>query len=151
MNKQQELEAKIRSLLPELQGLSFGCRGRTEKGEFAIYVSEVRDVEGWWVWHNKTDALSLYGKRRFNSPEIIGHDITLEHVLKVLGVITGEYTAGNQSLSFMWAGEPYGSCIEFDYWDRENGEVLAYWQLGKTLSDQSQEVIEFLHPIICTK
>ena len=144
MKKQQELEAKIRSLLPELQELSFGCEVNFCSKKM-IFVGE--KWGNYWAIDEKGEQREL---RKAALSKIIGHDITLEHVLKVLGVITGEYTAGNQSLSFMWAGEPYGSCIEFDYWDRENGEVLACWQLCKPLSDQSQEVIEFLYPIICT-
>lgn len=149
----QQVESKIRELLPELMELDEGCT--VILGGLSLVVAQRYEDEYLLRGEYPSDHEVLSGaeiNRRLDNyySKIIGHKIILESVLKVLGVMSGEFT-NNKSLNINFAGLPYGHYVEFGYWQANKDEVFAKWQLGKTLDQQNPEVWEFLYTILCNQ
>lgn len=118
MNKQQELEAKIRELYEEIREQ---C-SHPECGEC--------DGTGYWQAYTSIKVHCKYCNGSGSEPRI-----TLEHVLRCLPNFAYSDVKG---------------FIEFHAQPQHYTRKAVYWQLGKTLNDQSQEVIDLLYPLICT-
>lgn len=151
MNKQtklQEVENKVRELCPELMELSFGCevhRPSSKDSAVFIYEKEVEDdtkQDSVFIFSNKK-GVELINAWWLIKDHIIGHPITLESVLKATG-LSGMY---------LTTGTDGRIILEYDGNNEEFIEmnVDIYWILGKSLSQQKEETIEFLHNILINK
>lgn len=136
----QKLTKIIQEANPELMELSFGCwfsddeiceviryLGVNHVGTHAFYVKSINDV-------------ALY-QGRFPKGKILGHPITLEHVL----------VAMNLASVFTWLVDCHGYfSAQHDVTERKI--ILANhntrWQLGKSYEDQSKEFKTFLLDIL---
>lgn len=142
--KRQAVEAAIKKAVPEIMELKFGCRVRKKflKTDFVYSVREY--FQTGTVLRQKRNTLGsvLWVGVLFDSNmrptdcdkldlEILGRPITLEDVLRAMP--TGGYNAK------MWLMN------DGTFWLTDDIE----WHLGKPLSEQSDEVIEFLHSILC--
>jgi len=138
MNNLQELKKKIQEEIPEILDLKKGCivlleEPMTWNGGY-IEECEITDAT------NK-DFVVFEGNRlidhaektiqRHDIKEILGRPITLEDVLRVM---PDGYRIDNRG--FILLGD---LCQE------------VMWQLGKTLDQQSPEVISFLYNLIVEK
>ena len=135
MTQLQELTEKIHTHCPELKLLTFGCELK----------SRYKGTRLWFLGHNQEEMENYYFgedciatqdqqffqddvNKEDNPYEILGHPITLEHVLKAIDAQSrqkGIYP------SFLLA----------------QGHE-AQWQLGKPLSEQSEETIKWLNGVI---
>lgn len=133
MNQMEELTAKIHKHCPELMELSTGCR---------VYDSKAID----WARDLVLLVYTPKGKLYFREPdgsvfhttssylkqiEILGHPITLEHVLKAIDEEAGS--------GFPW---------EIVACTTEVRKLVEMWNLTKPLSEQSPELIEWLNQIV---
>ena len=138
MSKHNELRDRINELCPELKKLEFGCE--------MIKKDELKD------WAKLVTLISYDGKRSrgyfreqdgsifslitdFKKFEILGKDPTLEDVL--MAISRRDFT------SFQYKetkkGRIYrGSLVE----------ILDLWELGKPLSQQSEETVEKILEIL---
>ena len=123
--KKSELEQSIRGHNPELTKVSVGCLIYHKKGRAYTKINGICEgvFRGGATFSGRVEERDTY--------TVIGHDIMLHHVL-------------------LWMGQFVGSK---GYGDLDGGnekiELLDLWQLRKeTLSEQSDEVIVFLHDYI---
>lgn len=145
MTKLEQLENKIRRECNFNCELGVGSRvfvnvqGRGSEG---IILQCTRD------WGKYEDGGKLWKVFNFKTGEayieysydltLIQPEITLDHVLK----------ASNCNIESAYPQVDQTMCLSAR--DENRNFKYAYWQLGKPLNDQSQETIDFLHPIICT-
>lgn len=163
MTALQELTAKIHKHCPELLELNFGCE--TNHG---IYLSDQKVFAGNELGRfidpetlETSSILGSYtdgedGERRLETLEdlvksgeleILGHPITLEHVLKAIGKGSSDYTIKDMQVAHR------GEVLDISVWgkseaDQQKIRPFMDWQLGKPLSEQSPELIEWLNQII---
>lgn len=147
LNTIQELTQKIHKHCPELLELSFGCVLRLPDTEFykdvpskdkceAIVLhcngggfnGEDYDGDFMRVYSPAWDKETSFEGTDELDMEILGHPITLEHILKVI----------NESDDNDAHNIP----------DETYEEVVWQWDWCKPLSEQSQETIEWLNKII---
>ena len=127
-NKQKEVESKIRELVPSLQELGVGCKVKTYQYEKEGSIEVIMDMD-------IDSAKFLCGGRDMcfiderDIDEIIGHPITLEHVLMAMRV-------------------RIDSAVEQQACERV---LLGKWKFGETLEKQSQFLIDLLHDLLIEK
>jgi hypothetical protein len=126
----QELTQKIHKHCPELLELSFGCRVGFKYHPSFSYVTE-DPLPG-------RDVMTQDGIFEQKQLEILGHPITLEHVLKAMAGTPTTYLV-DEGGGF-WRIEPNCEC--------EAITGAAFWLLTKPLTSQSPELIEWLNQII---
>lgn len=129
----QELTQKIHKHCPELLELSFGCAIKAKE------YQEVKEVVFISKGAYKTDGgfrLFAVEKQDETIVEILGHPITLEHVLKAFNGTKFGLKWHTQAVYFV---ESLGT--GYDKFSME-------WQLTKPLSEQSPETIKWLNEII---
>ena len=93
--EQQKAEAYVRTQIPELMELSFGCV--LEVQNYVVTVTLLEDRRTWtWIPENGeplSDFFGLAGSKVFfdekHIKKIIGHPIQLQHWLRVLGLVKG--------------------------------------------------------------
>ena len=136
--KLNELTEAIRKSIPRLMELSDGCVIKNERGtKYKIYYKENRYYN---VFNDETVSSSI-PKPLCKSYTIIGHEPLLNHVLEWRR-ITNNYRASFINDLF----------IDEDK-SNETGVIVEIdWDLSKSkLSEQSPELIDFLHDLIPNK
>jgi len=139
MTKDQKLEKikeKVVEACPEVMELGFGCEILVLKKHTVLAVTE-----------DGTPVINLYGgiasKGTF---KIIGHPITLEHILKTASE-KWRTSYGTNPVD----GKKHINVFGGDRVLRE-GEVLyslcSKWTLGQPLSSQTEETISFIYEIL---
>jgi len=125
--KLNELKAEIRKAIPRLMDLSDGCEIKTQSGtKYKIYLEEESFYN---CFNEKVVTTSMTKPLSTHSYTIIGHEPLLNDVLEYFL----EYTS-------------------LDFNTRQMAYILASWDLSKSkLSDQSPELINFLHDLIPNK
>lgn len=143
LNTIQELTQKIHKHCPELMELSFGCVIKNNNKEYRLdsnWCIETRSrnfINDYRVIRNEYNDWTEIDE---NSFVILGHPITLEHVLKAI------YAKGPE-----WKTRLTLECDgQFVVADGPFLEKTAYatWSLTKPLSEQSEETIKWLNKII---
>lgn len=132
MTPLESLTKKIHALLPELLELSFGCRITTKKWNSNYSIETITGTyHGEFV---EFDCLFRDGRIKANEiAEILGHPVTLEHVLKALGVVGHFYTLYSANENTCWVEIKKGS---------------EPWSLGLPLDKQNPETILFLDDLL---
>ena len=122
--KLNELTTEIRKAIPRLMELSDGCEIKTQSGtKYKIYLEEESFYN---CFNEKVVTTSMTKPLSTHSYTIIGHEPLLNDVLEYFL----EYTS-------------------LDFNTRQMAYILASWDLSKSkLSDQSPELINFLHDLI---
>ena len=125
--KLNELTTEIRKAIPRLMELSDGCEIKTQSGtKYKIYLEEESFYN---CFNEKVVTTSMTKPLSTHSYTIIGHEPLLNDVLEYFL----EYTS-------------------LDFNTRQMAYILASWDLSKSkLSDQSPELINFLHDLIPNK
>jgi hypothetical protein len=155
MSKHNELRDRINELCPELKKLEFGCK--------MIKKDELKD------WAKLVTLISYDGKRSrgyfreqdgsifslitdFKKFEILGKDPTLEDVMRA---IEKQYKDIGGGVDFNIGESSSGdSIIETTNYvspgelDEDNESFTFHWQLGKPLSQQSDETVEKILEIL---
>lgn len=138
------VEDKIRDLVPRLKELSFGCEVMMDQisGDRKFIERVTHDekygsifTQSGFQFIRDGDEFLLEDEH-FDS-KIIGHPIQLEDVLEAIENGTEYYL----SIESSWEDK-----IVF----RVNGiyESFIYWEYGKPLSEQSEELINFLYDLL---
>ena len=83
MNTKNKVEAKIRTLVPELMELSVGCRFLHREEEYTAGGFDVGRSE--WIAINKAGNRPIFEDINTGEMNIIGHPIHLESVLRAIG------------------------------------------------------------------
>jgi len=125
--KLNELTTEIRKAIPRLMELSEGCEIKTQSGtKYKIYLEEESFYN---CFNEKVVTTSMTKPLSTHSYTIIGHEPLLNDVLEYFL----EYTS-------------------LDFNTRQMAYILASWDLSKSkLSEQSPELINFLHDLIPNK
>jgi len=134
MKNLQSVTKTIQSAVPEIMELKFGCEIESKDG-----LRSKLNTEKWIYDYSLLRDWELKNKE----VKILGRPITLEDVLVALERV-GE--------SYMYKVTSDGHIYEIKR-ETEDGEYHIeptgkYWQLGKPLSDQSPECINFLDEIL---
>ena len=158
MTNLQKLKKAIIKEIPEIVelgiGLEFSWKARTNErtGHYTIVDFEGDKKKGTYICVHKerkrdVEDTAKFDERIFtdNNFKILGRDITLADVLRVLG---GDYYFG--------AGDGYFYKIVRDINDGDTQEVEMVrpgikWYANKDLSLQSGKTIRWLTKIICKK
>lgn len=143
MTHKEQVEKKIRELVPELQELSVGCHLRDKANNVVCLVCKERpwqktvQVVDWSGWLS-VGAINTHF-------EIIGHPIELRHVLRAIQESARWVFLGvaEDKLFFSRRKLANGESIE-------EGEPISY-NLTLPFSDQDPALYEFLHSILCGK
>lgn len=122
-----KLEQAIIKAVPEIMELKFGC-----KYSFTDPRYPGRAI-AWLNW-NESEIPDQKNKKDI---KIIGRPITLEDVLRVLKKNTDLW---------VYSVTVNGSIVEIN--NVEGVKKVSEWQLGKPLSEQSEETIKFLEELI---
>jgi len=136
MTNLQKLTKIIQEANPELMELSFGCEVTFEGSVGMPHINHSATV----LKTNASGTIEIYTgfpPKSVNKEEleILGHPITLEHVLVALKAKSkAEYS-----------NRP---TIELKDYKHAYTELLCFWQLTKPLSGQSEETINFLLEIL---
>lgn len=153
-----ELVEAIVKAMPEIMELKFGClvKMHDEISEFIqenpLVCMQCECTSGVHLkMPNQAGSMSpqSFCKHRFEEWfEILGRPITLEDVLKAKNSkIDADFA--------QWKDDeykpPYGTVgnIKKGLKRKYDEKLLAIWLLGKTLSEQSDETISFLHSLLC--
>lgn len=133
MTPRQQVEQAIREACPELQDLKFGCRVKirlTEGGgTIATYLGT--DPSGMILttfaeFHENKESI-----QRDLHYTIIGSPIHLEDVVRAMFIKNKSEHELTKRVQFI--------------------ELFTLYSLAKTYDQQSDELINFLHPILCGK
>jgi hypothetical protein len=135
----EKLEKRIRELVPSLQELSFGCEFKiyTEPVERLAYIKSYGDGYNTvcTVRKNGDVYTVLRPRSEIESWEILGHPIQLQDVMMAIEKKNDHFEKG-------WS-------ISIDGFFIKDGEMLPiWWDLGKPLNGQSEEVITFLNELL---
>lgn len=138
----QELTNKIHTLVPETMELRFGCRVRQSKtGAEGFLVGTPENENGFGYWFNSENTIYPILEEHIT---ILGHDITLETVLRALELVDSD--------TVMHYGISSSGEIMRDYYSKVGGRMWAYvvperptWHLGKPLHLQLEETITWLN------
>ena len=138
MNHLESLTEKLHALLPELLELTRGCKF-TYKDEPMVYIGRSRHgfvqaihSDG-FLWDTATQKDPEKLIKEF---KILGHEITLEHVMKALGIIGHYYTLNPHVVN-----DAQTCWIEV----KSNAD---FWIVGLPLHKQSPELHEFLDNLL---
>ena len=143
MKKLQKLTKIIQEANPELMELSFGCRVKNYGTEF-IWHHLDSHTEGM----NRALYENLQGtlldvqipNRAVEEFEILGHPITLEHVLVAIGDRDIQLGFAYLKEGILLMRQGFGT-------EKEPTDYVE-WQLTKPPHEQSEEVINFLLEVL---
>lgn len=152
--KLAELRSAIAKVCPEIMELSFGCRvlldgGYTPRGIHIVYhrnddVYEAANVGHTEIMTNETTSFTCSGRADYAKlREVLGHPIQLHHVLRAIDdkIESGDYHMDMDGAITIDEYDADGDCV--------NTEV-AKWNLSRpSLDEQTSELINFLHEVIC--
>ena len=132
-----QLHIRIAELVPGVKKLSFGCEVFIQNFHVSVTIIEDRRGQVWLPESGEpnVDFLGWTGHdiQYFNFDhikEIIGHPITLAHVLRAIVKVSPPFSQGIILSS------------------KDVKEILAVWNLSLNLDDQSTEVHAFIGKII---
>jgi len=133
MTTLEKLTNKIHELVPETVELSFGCWIQLKSHEVLRVTA-----------HDYPEIVCVEGTKQAFRPDdlkILGHPITLEHVLKAMN------SKFLLSLNMSYQSE---KVLELTMPTYINGELLrgSRWKLGKPLSKQSEQTINWFANIL---
>ena len=145
----QQLEQKIRQLVPSLQELSFGCEVRIiENSDWGHEVIKAYGDRTWWFDDSSMRFHPIFWRFDYieyvqnkNSVEILGHPIQLHHVLQAIALTIGDEYAWEQAIDT--TGQ-----FRTDWGDKRHEGSGIYWDLTLPLSGQSEEVVKFLNGVL---
>lgn len=151
MNKREQVEQAIREACPELKELRFGCvvlleGGYTPSGEHVVYhehdgVYEAANIGHTEILTNDTTSFKTYKTADYAVlKKVIGSPIHLEDVMRAIGdtKYTMDFRGFIERIA-LFSGDAYLH------------EPKAKYNLSLPFSEQSDELINFLHPILCGK
>ena len=125
-----QVAKRINELVPETMELSFGCRvevmfndGEVEHG-IIVGTEDNQKIQ----WDDGRVGVFLED----TVSKILGHPITLEHVLMAM-----------PDKIYINSDGSFGHFHKHDHFSPR-----VFWALGKPLSDQSQETIDFLGEVL---
>lgn len=136
MNKREQVEQAIREACPELQELKFGCLFRHEglrdfKGMFLGLVT----ANVYYTWRFGDEESGVVPNNlileKDEITEVIGSPIHLEDVVRAMFIKNKSEHELTKRVQFV--------------------ELFTLYSLAKTYDQQSDELINFLHPILCGK
>ena len=150
MTNLEKIRQKIIEAVPEIVALKFGCEIECRFGRGI--VSGESDIHG-MLAYIKGDGTYHSGEIGGNV-RIIGRQITLEDVLQAVGerLREGKFdkVIGVTDVGTFWVGYNDKGMRRMDLMmDNEGGFIN--WLLGKPLTDQSPEFINFLYNIFYGK
>lgn len=139
MTQLQELTNKIHTLVPETMELRFGCKVRQSKTEVeGFLVGTPENKNGFGYWFNSENTIYPILEEHIT---ILGHDITLEDVLRAIQ---------KSPKSSKIVVDDYG--VFWNIATLENSttsvDTKFHWEMGEPLHFQSEETIEWLNSII---
>lgn len=123
----EEVRAKVIEAVPEIVKFRFGCRVELD-GKKYTFCGIGRDSVRFFREELETGVDLV---RSFEGGTIIGRPITLADVLRAIG-----------------SGSGYHLAIDGTFCTR-HGSTEVQWNLALPLEEQSEEVISFLHKILC--
>jgi len=139
--KLEELKKKIVEAVPEIKALNPGV-----KVKFHILEDSFGDIipinpgDSDYLWIREEGKPECFTISKSTIVEILGRDITLEDVLRAL-----DKPEANHAIN-----------CEGQFLNQETEIPLTYafgtgvyWRFGKSLSEQSDLTINFLHSILC--
>lgn len=121
-NNLEQIKTKIYELVPRLKELSFGCRVHFQMDEEESVVKTVQYINEWETELGivvECDEYEVGVLDAVDYAHVIGHPITLEHVIEAIAQHNGGY-------------------------DFETLHLCQQWQFGKTLDNQSEETITLI-------
>ena len=129
--KLNELTTEIRKAIPRLMELSEGCEIKTQSGtKYKIYLEEESFYN---CFNEKVVTTSMTKPLSTHSYTIIGHEPLLNDVLEWLKIKGIKISDTTDDLLLCFGGYKH----------------YSFWDLSKLkLSDQSPELINFLHDLI---
>ena len=137
--KLNELTEAIRKSIPRLMELSEGCEIKTELNTYKVFQISDNYLN---VIKQKDGDITAFSKS-FKDYTIIGHEPKLNDVLEWLGTI-------NEIEDYLIYSD--GEIREYSYVLMDYFSTKCSWDLSKSkLSDQSPELINFLHSLIPNK
>lgn len=154
MTNKEQLEAvekEIRRLCPELMELAEGCiliLGGIRRDLMQKYDDEYLLKGEYPSEHEVISGAELNRRLDNYHSKIIGHDIGLESVLKVIEEVTHIKTA----TGYFEGTEDNPVAIKEDYrvgFDKR--KLLYLWEMGQPLQNQKPETIEFLYNLLLIK
>jgi len=134
----QQLEQKIRQLVPSLQELSFGC-------EFKIYsnpVEKLAYIQSFTSGYSRVCTIRdngdvytvLRSREEIESWEILGHQIQLHHVMYAIELKNKHFELGYT--------------VGMDGTFKKESSYVGIWDITEPLSGQSEEVVKFLNEVL---
>ena len=146
MQKLKELTTEIQTILPEIMELKFGCEIKTKDDFYKVvnvisYISTNR-VEHIKVLDQNYNQQIITGGllRQDKDIKILGRPITLEDVLVV---VIGDNNPPHEKEGIEL--EHQIITITRGFWG------VPRWKLNKPLHEQSEELINYLHSLVCQK
>ena len=143
MTKEQKIMNKIQELIPEIMELKKFCFLRKKDNDLLTYIIKERP------WENTFQIVDWNGwqSEKFirNDYKIIGRDITLEDVLRVIHKKYCDYLLIDTQGQFC---EKYISGKHNLASYKETG---IYWKLGKSIEGQLQKTKDFIYSIFFDK
>lgn len=136
--KTQQIEKRIRELCPELMELSFGCVLQYGDDYPNIFISPENDRDNATALYTKNDTVQ--GIEDIEEYEIIGHEITLSHLLRAImhHCFVNKWTEGEK--------------LMFTSHDNDRNHVL--FDLTKSVHqnlEENEDLREFSYQLICEK
>lgn len=143
MNKRQAVEQAIREVCKELLIFERGCEVIMSFGEIEA-VAEIDSVFG--DSFSIATSNAVYDKEAIR--KVIGHPIHLEHVMRAIAtakVCMDCVDGGSKYCASGWHEDMNVSA------GRMREKLLQLYDLSLPFTEQSDELINFLHPILCAK
>lgn len=134
-NKLKILTSEIQKQSPSILDLEYGCEVEYKKQKCSIIHFDRSQKCGLLLVLSGNGSII---KQNEIFDKIIGRKITLEDVLRVIPACTTMHYKRSYTQNKSWIAFPH-----------ETGE--EWWELGKTLSKQKPEIINFLYQLICKR
>lgn len=137
------VELKFGCLIGEVEAFGSSLKGfRYEGGKTFPLLAECRN--GDWLFLHDGGVAHIPKSELEKWQNIIGRPITLEDVL----MLQGQITLKKEFDGLLGVVDDEFWCISSDL---ENYGLGIYWKLGKPLTEQSEETIDFIHGLLCEK
>lgn len=156
MGKLQELTDKICEVIPEIKELKFGCKVKFTGNTDNITMSGVLHYAHEWKGRygvcipNEANSFGYQEITKEQLVEIIGRDITLVDVLRVMDICDPYKDSELTQLIYSTEKDKFNIYQEDgDYYENSRYKELGFWNLSQNaLHLQPEETIDFLHSII---
>ena len=134
MTHLESLTKKLHALLPELRKPSKGCKVRW--GQIVAELAGFSIARCEWLFLNEHGNI-VPPELRLEDAEILGHPITLEHVMKALDEIRDP--SRQKWLYINQTGR---------IWSDKHSKEIYIWKFGLPLHKQSPELHKFLDDLL---